>query len=63
MPVAGVRPAVCQCTRWWYFIWAVHGNMTVIIAIIAPYVGAIACHMTNFLTLKAPVIITGNAVD
>ena len=63
MPVIGVSPAACWCARWWYLIWAVHGNMSIIITVIAPYVGAIACHMANFLTLKTPVIVTGHSVD
>ena len=63
MPVIGVSPAVCRCTRWQYLMWAVHGNMSLIITVIAPYVGAIAYHVANFLTLKTPVIIAGHSVD
>ena len=63
MPVISVRPVACQCARWWYLIRAVHGNMSIIITIVALYVGEIACHMANFLTLKASVIITGHSVD
>ena len=63
MPVIGVSPVACQCARWWYLIQAVHGNMYIIITVVAPYVGAIACHMADFLTLKTPVTITGHGVD
>ena len=63
MPVGGVDPATCQCARQRYLIQAVHGNMSIIITVVAPYVRAIACHMDNFLTLKTPVIITGHSVD
>ena len=63
MPVGGITPVVCWCARQWYLIQAVHGNMSVIITVIAPYMGAIVCHMANFLTLKTPVIITGHSVD
>ena len=63
MHVNGVSPVVFQCARWWYLIWAVHGNMSVIITVIALYVRAIVCHMDDFLTLKTPLIITGHGVD
>ena len=61
-PVGGITSAACQCARWWYLIQAVHGNMS-IITVIALYMGAIACHMADFLTMKTPVIITGHSVD
>ena len=63
MPVIGGSSAACQCARWWYLIWAVYGNMSIIITVVVLYVGAIACHMANFLALKTPVIITGHGVD
>ena len=63
MPVIGVSPSACWCTRWQYLIWAVHGNMFIIITVIAPYVGAIACHMANVLTLETPVVIARHGVD
>ena len=63
-PVIGVSPTVAGwCTRWWYLIWAIHGDMSIIITVVALYVGAIACHVTNFLALKTPVIIAGHSVD
>ena len=61
--VIGVSPVACQCTRWQYLVWAVHGNMSIIVTVVAPYMGAIACYMTNFLILETPVIITGHSVD
>ena len=63
MPVVGVTSVACWCARWRYLIWAVHGNMSIIITVVAPYVRAIACHMADFLTLETPVIITGHSVD
>ena len=32
MPVVGVTSVACQCARLWYLIWAVHGNMSIIIS-------------------------------
>ena len=63
MPVGSVTSAVCWCAWWWYLIWAVHGNMSVIITVVALYMGAIMGHMASFLTLEALVIITGHSVD
>ena len=47
----------------WYLIQAVHGNMSIIITVEALYMGAIVCHMADFLTLKTPVIIAGHGLD
>ena len=63
MPIGGITFAACWCARWWYFIRAIHGNMSIFIAVEALYMGAIACHMASFLTLKAPVIITRHGIN
>ena len=62
-PVVGVSPVAGWCTWWEYLIWAVHGDMSIIITVVAPYVWAVACHMTDFLALKAPIIITWHSAD
>ena len=55
--VVGVSPVAGWCTQQWYLIWTVQCYMSVIITVVALYVWTIASHMTDFLALKAHIII------
>ena len=63
MPTSGVTSVACWCAWRWYFIRAVHGNMSIVVTVETSYMGTIACHMAGFLTLKTLVIVTGHGID